>query len=723
MILFREDFDRYPTAIVHHQTTNNSFLRLAQLYKNMGLKNYYFHLALHNPELVRIDPHSPNLTVDEMTMIGIECRTNPWYFFREVFKVPPVASANPFPFLANRGNIALFWCFFNHIDFFLIQPRQTGKSVSTDALSTFIIRIGAVNTTEVLLTKDNDLRKKNIERLKKMASFLPSYLLLEGDVKDADNKEEITCKALGNHYMTAISQNNELSSNNMGRGLTAPIIHCDEGPFINFMDVVVPALLTAGNAARQEAALTGNFFGNIFTTTAGKRETRSGKYMYSLLQGGMVMSEIALFDLKNSEQAAQVVRANSPGNKAIINATFSHRQLGYTDEWLVKSIQENNSTGDEADRDFFNQWSSGSLSSPLSVELSNLIKGSIVDPDHVEISKEGYILNWYIPKQSINNYMSKNKVVMGMDTSEAIGRDSITMVLIDVNTLETIAAGSCNETNLIRFSNYVADLMVRFRNIILIPERKSTGTTLIDSLLIRLPTEGIDPFKRIYNRVVDEATEYVSEYRDIQTDVSRRNISFYDRFKKHFGFNTSGSGKFSRHLLYSDVLQMAASRACTKVRDTRLANEILGLETKNGRIDHSSLGHDDMVIAWLLTVWMLAFSKNLRYYGLESIMKEAREYHLLKEELEPYDAYQVERQAKIRESINDLLEELKSTKDEMISMMIQKEIRNLNSKLTDIYSPEDSIDNLIQNVLSARKATFANKAKTSIDRNSWMNRR
>ena len=127
MILFLEDWKKYPEAIVHLETKNDSFIRFAGLLKYMGVKNYAFCLALMDPTLKDIDPFSPDLTVKQITAIARECKRNPWYIFREIIRIPVDGSNVPISLQANRGNISMFWLFFNHITSLLIQPRQTGK--------------------------------------------------------------------------------------------------------------------------------------------------------------------------------------------------------------------------------------------------------------------------------------------------------------------------------------------------------------------------------------------------------------------------------------------------------------------------------------------------------------------------------------------------------------------------------------------------------------------
>lgn len=703
MILFYDDWAAFPSAKVHLSTKNESFLRLAQLYKTMGIRNHAFHLALINPELEHIDPHADNLTVDQMMAIGMECRWNPWYFFREVARVPPQASQWPLPFRANRGNIAVYWLFFNHVDVGLVQPRQTGKSVSTDILMEFLIDIGATNTRINLLTKDEDLRKQNVERIKAIREYVPDYLK-QLSKKDADNKEEITCVVKGNRYRTAVGQSNAIAANKVGRGLTSPIQHIDEGPFIPHINVAIPAMLAGGNAVRDEAETYGAPYGNIFTTTAGKKDDKSGKFMHDLFHDGMVWTE-HLFDCANRDELLTTIQRGlrDKEGKIFVNCTFSHRQLGYTDEWLRKKIAETKANEDQANRDFFNIWTSGGVRAALSIELNELIRSSQKEPLYTEITKDRYIIRWYIEKDEIERRMGETKYVLGMDTSEAIGRDSITMVLMDVRDLSVVASANVNETNLIRFSNFINEFMAKYDNVILIPERKSTGSTFVDSLLIRLPMVKQDPFKRIYNLIVDESAERQDDYRMASMELTRRPPQFTESMRKYFGFVTAGSGRHSRDALYSDTLHLAAKMGGSKVNDKPLIDEILGLEVKNGRIDHAADGHDDMVVAWMLCVWFLMHSKNLKHYGITDALSMVREFkgrHF--KEPDAFDLYEEEEQKKIRAEIEEYFEQYRKTNDDVVAMKIENRIKTLNARLKDEYVESVSIDMLLKDAQTHR---------------------
>jgi L-rhamnose mutarotase len=245
MILFKKDWKNYPSAIADYNTKNKSWVRLAAVYKQMGIENYNFHLALHNPLLVGVDPFDKNLTNDMIIMITEEAFSNPWYVLRELIRIPPLAGPDPVMLSANRGNISLFWLFFNHITTMLIQPRQTGKSVSTDSLMVTLLGILTLNTDINLLTKDDDLRVKNVNRIKSLLNLLPYYLNLRTK-KDTFNTEKITINRLGNTYHTNVAQPSPRAALNLGRGMTIAINQIDEIAFVKNISVTLPAMLAAG---------------------------------------------------------------------------------------------------------------------------------------------------------------------------------------------------------------------------------------------------------------------------------------------------------------------------------------------------------------------------------------------------------------------------------------------------------------------------------------------
>ena len=281
-ILFAEDWLKVPNAIIDLETSNRSFIRQASLYKEMGIKNNAFILALHDRNLQGVNPHDPNLTRDMMARVTIECKVNFWYFIREVIKAPSRSSLEPPPFLANRGNIALYWSFFNACMVNLIQPRQTGKSVSSDVLDVHLVGVRCVKTDINLLTKSDELRAENLKRIKDLYDTLPSYMKCRTN-RDIGNTEMFTVKELGNKYQAYVPNKSPKLAALVGRGMTSAINKIDEIAYIPNLRVTYQAMMSSGIAARRIAAENDEPRGIITTTTAGKLDDADGKEAYKII--------------------------------------------------------------------------------------------------------------------------------------------------------------------------------------------------------------------------------------------------------------------------------------------------------------------------------------------------------------------------------------------------------------------------------------------------------
>ena len=700
MILFLNDWGQYPTAIVHNSTKNRSFVRLANIYRSFGIKNHAFMLALINPALEHVDPHSPHLTLEQVSMIAAECKINPWYYFREVARAPAQAGSGAVPMDANRGNIALYWLFFNHVMTILIQIRQTGKSFSTDTLMAYLLNIAATNTQINLLTKDDSLRRANIQRIKDIFEELPPYLL-QRTKDDTNNTEEITIMRRNNFYKTHVPQSSPKNAEKVGRGLTSPIFHIDEAPFQPHIEVALPAALAATGAAADKAKAAGGHYGTILTTTAGKIDDRDGLYIYNMVQGAAVWSE-KLLDCTDLVDLEKCIRNNSPDRLVRVNITLNHRQLGKTDEWLLEKLEASNAAGDAANRDYFNMWTSGSQTSPLPSHVLEAIRASVEEANHTDKSVHGgFITRWYIPEDSRAERMASRSYVLGMDTSDASGRDDVTLYVQDSETYETICCAAVNETNLLVISRWIADFLKTWPTVIANIERKSSGVAIIDYLLVHLPNMGIDPFRRLFNMVVNEKYENPAQFEEMQRLVGRRDPYVYEKYKRSFGFATSASGIFSRSSLYGATLQQAAKVTASKIYDKKLADQITALIEKNGRVDHPPGGHDDMVIAWLLSNWMLSAARNVDYYGIKSERVGSMAVASADQLPEVIEAARVQRDLRVQ--IRKLSDDLSANSDIWLAQRIEQKIRRLMQYIVPMENEVLNVDEMIKQAKEAKR--------------------
>jgi len=658
VILYEKDWADYPTARPHYATTNKTWVRLAGVYNKMGVSNCMSHLALINPALEHVDPHSPDLDKATIMMIVEEIAENPWYALREIIRVPAVAGVNTLPLRANRGNIALYWLFFNHITTLLIQPRQTGKSVSVDSLSISLLTMICANTDITLLTKDDGLRVKNVARLKGIMESLPSYMQLR--VRgDSNNTEKLTINGLGNTYVTAVSQASAKAALKLGRGFTTPIIHVDELAFIQNLETTLPALLAGSVAARDSAAAAGAPYGILFTTTPGYLASPDGKYAYKVYEDSFSWSE-KLMDCANLEDLESHIRKNNSSRKLQVVLDYNHRQLGYTDEWLRRKIEETMATGDSAKADFLNVWPEGNASSLIPKDKLAIMIDNKRPETEVMVTTYGYILRLYVPLEDLCNY----HIVAGLDTSDAVGKDGIGLILRDVYTGKVLGVGDFNETNTVTFARWLSEFLIAFPKVTLIIERKSTGVSIIDALIELLLHAGIDPFARLFNWVVNDSRTNLEYAKHVTGKPFRsRDRSVYTKYRKHFGYATSASGRSSRDMLYGEIFNSSVRYTSDTIMDNKLINQLSGLIVKNNRVDHASGEHDDLVIGWLLGYWMLAKGENMDFYGIPQsrILSNVAESKVAEDGgIEAIEAKEF--QLELKEEIDDVVAQIANTR-------------------------------------------------------------
>ena len=110
-------------------TGNTSFLQVAKDLKRLGIKNFYFMLEICDYSLININPHAVDkdghttLSRDQISRVLTECARNPWYYLREICRIP-TQGGSTVPYKANRGNIAQAYCILHGIDSWLCLPRR-----------------------------------------------------------------------------------------------------------------------------------------------------------------------------------------------------------------------------------------------------------------------------------------------------------------------------------------------------------------------------------------------------------------------------------------------------------------------------------------------------------------------------------------------------------------------------------------------------------------------
>jgi hypothetical protein len=228
--------------------------------------------------------------------------------------------------------------------------------------------------------------------------------------------------------------------------LTSPIIHVDELAYLNNARITIPAALPATGAVMDEARAKGEPHGILFTTTSGWLDSDSGAYAYEIYSESTIWTE-KFYDSKDLKSLLKILRGTNGLEQVLVD--MNHRQLGYTDKWLKGKILKAKSKGGSAETDYLNIWANGSASSPFDKEVLARMNKSANNEPYQDITTRGYILRWYVEDYKA---LRDTKLVIGMDTSDAVGNDDIGMVIRRVENGEVVAVGQFNETNIISFA-------------------------------------------------------------------------------------------------------------------------------------------------------------------------------------------------------------------------------------------------------------------------------
>lgn len=680
MILFQNDWNAYPNAIVHTTTANRSFLKMHFILKEMGIKNNAFFLALHDQSLKDVDPFNMAKMTPELALkIGIEIKINPWYYLREIVRIP-ASGTDPIHYRLNRAGMFLYWAFFNSCNLFLIQPRQTGKTITSETLIVLLMYFIYKNTRIKLFTHSTQLIHENIEKFKLIRDELPPYLI-DLTTKDTENKEEVKYAALKNTYATKTAQQSTVGAFNAGRGGTVLVNQLDEMPFCPNIHISYPVLMNAKNAAIANAKENNIPFADIITTTAGRLDTDSGAYVYDIMQKSLAFNE-RFYDLSSNAELRYLLKNGSKNN--MLYGEFSFRQLGFTREWADEVIRENNLQGDEILRDIENKWTSGSERPCVDPELLTKIDDNKTDPIKIE-EVDNYLFKWYENPEALWKDESRYFAI-GLDASENIDEDFTTVHMLDIADLATVMTSRCNDQDLIKLGHYLANLLIKHTNIVLIPERKSTATVLISIICADLWNAGINPFTRIYNRVFQNRSEPPFNKIDTSTTYATEGPT-----KKYIGYTTTATGENSRDALYKFTLNRALKINYSSIKDRNLIQELKTLVlNRQGRIDHLATKHDDSVIAFLLASWFVIHGRNHHLYGIPNHIKLSR----VAPEGGVVDVTKSDRRRALGTRISQLKRQIDNTRDAIVRSSLEREQHFLNTQLESLGPEVHSMETI-----------------------------
>ena len=577
-------------------TSNTSFLKMAALLYNEGISNCTFFLRLDDIKLSGVDPYDPKLS-DEMKMrIFKESSVNKWYFYREVFRVlEPGASTEiggGTEFKLNRGNLAYLWACSLNISCYMILPRQTGKTWAAIADCAWTHQF--VRGSGILhFNKNQGDANMNLRRMQDAIRMLPMYLqhsnydnLDPRDKRRVKNNEKSIRNAIDATIEAMASAGNEAKADALARGKTASKVWFDELAFIFFNEAIYTAATPAFEKAREVAMRNEVPFNITITTTPGDLATPHGAFAYKMMNDSIRFDE-HMYDMKRKKLFDVVY--HTPDKTDFVFIQFNHLQLGETDEWYLERAKKMNNPI-KARREYLLEWINSNGNSPF-------------DPDDIELigdlsnqkltDRKVYKINKYYELTVYSEYHGKKPVLISVDVSGGLGRDSTAVVVVNPETLIPMAFFKSNMIPSDHLKKLLVTLVTkRYPHCIMTIENNSVGKPLLDELRDTPIAKCL--YKEKKKRNVDVGNTNFTKTRKLATVEYGHNV------------NPTTRGQMM------EMLENIVHNSPAHVAFPELYNEIKFLELRNGRIDHSSATHDDCTMAYMGALWIVRYGTGLK---------------------------------------------------------------------------------------------------------------
>lgn len=593
------------------ETKNISFLQVAEDLRKLGVKNNIFFLRLYDRSLQGIDPHGPIMTDELAYKIMTECIRNPWYFLREVCRIPDQGNNKGVPYALNRGNLAATWCFINNIDHYLSLPRQRGKTQSIIANLNWAYLFGTTNSSFAFFATSQELASENLERLKAQRALLPPYLQLQEQcivdailgTKDVevDNIRKIYNPATKNSIVTKPKASSKEAAIKLGRGNTLPITYMDETDFINYVDEIVKAAGPAFSTAADNAARNGAAYCRIFSSTPGDLDSPAGQAAARLLDKTCKWSE-QFYDL-GPEKAKEIIESNS--ENGIVYIEYNYKQLGLDEKWFMKMCKLVNNDPIAIKREILLQRIRGSKDSPFDDE--DIMALQEIRPNTIE---EFFIMSRF----KVDVYRKLNKAVpylVGVDVATGAGVDNSAVTITNPYTLQIDAEFRSPVISTSDLKRFLYTLVKKhIPNCVLCIEKNHCGDAIINDLCETILNRNI--YYNNSKELVDDTTVKV-ENGAIQREVEMRRMR---------GVYT---GKKSRGLMI-ELLFLTVQEHKDRLTSAFVIDDILKLVRKNGKVQAGSGAHDDSIMSYLITLYVYYYGKNLNRWGIVKGMKEPSSY-------------------------------------------------------------------------------------------------
>lgn len=585
------------------KTSNESFLQLYTDLKKLGIENCKFFLRIYNRDLIGINPFQSNLPYDTQLKIIIECIINPWYFLREVCRIPEdgceIKPGGGVQYRIDRNNLATWYLLLNGIDVYKSKPRQTGKTQDTLAFINYAYHFGTQSTNISFFNKKTEDAQMNLARLKNQRDCLPAYMQMKILVTDDGQLEKETDNVRS--FMNPVTRNkiqcmpratSAEAGMGLGRGLTTAIQCFDECDFTPFIDHILNSSMFAFKTASDNAKRNGALTARIFTSTPGDLQFRTGKFMAEYTKK-MLKWKDEYYDTPITKLRAILDNKNY---LPIVYVEHTWKMLRKSLKWYEELCKLSGYAADVIAREIDLQRINSSANSPFNQADLYYVTTHKIDP-----IEEIDLTDFLAPILVYETLIKKYHYILSIDPSEGLSRDNIAMTLVNPYTLKVAAEFQCNYMSPPDFADMIIKFMDKFcpRSMIIVENNKGWELLRIFQKS-KYHSQLYYDADKIGQKIVESSDKY-GALRQAAAD------------QRALGFNTSRS---TRPLLYSIIEEWMISKK-DLLYSKYVVEDIAGLvRGPTGKIEAGSEGHDDNIMSYLIALYIYYNATNLEEFGI-----------------------------------------------------------------------------------------------------------
>lgn len=611
-------------------TKNESFLTTAQELKTLGLKNWYFMLEVKRPDLgvQDIDPYKKDITPEEIGRILIECKQNPWFYFREILHIP-VRGGGAVPLYLHRAGCAAIWCFIHSLDFELVQPRQTYKTTVITGIASYMMLFEYRNVDIPYMHRTEKRVTDNVSILRDYITTLPKYMNPWANAKHLPGLQSLKYEQHNVNIAVLSAAKSENAASDKTRGYSLFAWFVDECEFIPFMKAVIDGANPTIVQARKTAKAMGVRSCMMYASTPGDLETAEGKDFQKIIDNTPVFDE-SLYDLTD-EEIERLKSLPAPDEEdqdripmTMVYIEFNYKQLRKTEEWLKENYYEAVKKGEigEYRRGVLLQRYRGSDSVLFQQSDMDYITKHLREPDHdIPLLDNKFHLYVYDHEIRVSSMTSSTPYfdmsipyMIGIDPSSGKGGDNTAICIVHPYTFEVVGellSPFVGTFDLMRIITEIAKLVPRG---IFIIETNNLGTAIVD--------------------FVQESNLAARFYHDPKLDISK-NPTTYETPEMTVKRKSVERGYIGTYLT-STIRDKMITLLQSQVHDYRhllttkhLAFDITNLvRGKNGKVEAAPGTHDDMVMAYNHVLYVFYFGYKIERFGIDKtrcMFKNARQ--------------------------------------------------------------------------------------------------